>query len=151
MSAPLVIRPLRAEEMPFPVDLAAREDWNPSLHDGPAFRRADPQGFLGAWLGEEPVGCISAVSYGGAFGFIGFYIVAPEHRGQGYGLRLWQVGMARLAGQTIGLDGVVAQQDNYRRSGFVLAYSNIRFEAPGGMPFTPPPPVVPLADVPFAE
>ncbi|MFL5079170.1 MAG: GNAT family N-acetyltransferase, partial [Microvirga sp.] len=43
------------------------------------------------------------------------------------GLRLWQAGMARLEGRTVGLDGVVAQQANYARSGFVLAHRNIRF------------------------
>jgi Acetyltransferase (GNAT) domain len=39
--------------------------------------------------------------------------------------------MARLRGRIVGLDGVIAQQENYRRSGFVLAHRNIRF---GGIP-----------------
>jgi hypothetical protein len=39
--------------------------------------------------------------------------------------------MERLAGCTVGLDGVVAQQENYERSGFVLAHQNMRF---GGAP-----------------
>jgi hypothetical protein len=39
--------------------------------------------------------------------------------------------LERLAGYTVGLDGVVAQQSNYSRSGFVLAHRNIRF---GGEP-----------------
>jgi hypothetical protein len=34
--------------------------------------------------------------------------------------------MARLAGRNVGLDGVVAQQDNYRKSGFRLAWNNVR-------------------------
>ena len=36
--------------------------------------------------------------------------------------------MKRLAGCNIGLDGVWERQDNYRKSGFRFAYSNIRFE-----------------------
>jgi hypothetical protein len=36
--------------------------------------------------------------------------------------------MARLAGRVVGLDGVPAQQDNYRKSGFSLAWRNIRFQ-----------------------
>jgi hypothetical protein len=36
--------------------------------------------------------------------------------------------MERLAGRTIGPDGVVAQQDSYRLSGFELAWNNVRYE-----------------------
>ena len=62
-----------------------------------------------------------------SFGFLGLYIVAPAHRGRGYGLRLWQAGLEHLGGRSIGLDGVVAQQANYRRSGFTYAWPNFRF------------------------
>ena len=75
----------------------------------------------------ETVGCIAAVSYGGCFGFIGLYIVVPRWRGKGIGRLLWDAGMARLAGQVVGLDGVPAQQPFYRRSGFELAWQNMRF------------------------
>src|SRR5262249_28884205 len=48
------------------------------------------------------------------------------------GLAIWNAAMQRLAGHTVGLDGVVAQQGNYRKSGFAFAYNNIRFEGRGG-------------------
>lgn len=78
------------------------------------------------FIANEPVSSISVVRYGPGFGFLGFYIVRPDHRGRGHGLAAWTAGMAQLAGHTVGLDGVVAQQDNYRASGFVLAGNNQR-------------------------
>ena len=40
--------------------------------------------------------------------------------------------MAHLGFRTIGLDGVIDQQDNYRRSGFKLAHRNIRYQGING-------------------
>lgn len=123
------IRTMRPEDLSLALDWAAAEGWNPGLADAACFRAADPEGFLIAELDGEPIGCVSAVRYGDGFGFLGFYIVRPEFRGQGHGLALWQAAMARLQPGVVGLDGVVAQQDNYRRSGFVLAHRNIRYGA----------------------
>ncbi|KMO95511.1 GNAT family N-acetyltransferase [Streptomyces roseus] len=107
---------------------ADEEGWNPGDSDRFAFAVADPAGFLVGRIGGEPVACISAVRYGPDFGFIGFYIARPAYRGQGYGIRLWQAGMERLDGRLVGLDGVVDQQDNYRKSGFRSAWNNVRHE-----------------------
>ena len=102
-------------------------------------------------VGEEPVATISVVKYGRSFGFLGFYIVKAAYRGQGHGLRLWNAGMAYLSGRTVGLDGVVAQQHNYRKSGFVLAWRNIRFQGVAGKGGNADPQTVPLATLPFAD
>lgn len=115
-------------ELALAIDWAALEGWNPGVYDGDSFWAADPSGFLVGLLDGEPIACISAVQYDELFGFIGFYIVKPEYRGQGYGIRIWQAAIDKLAGRTIGLDGVVSQQDNYRRFGFQLAYRNIRYQ-----------------------
>ncbi|OKK17427.1 GCN5 family acetyltransferase [Streptomyces sp. CB00455] len=109
-------------------DWADEEGWNPGDSDRFAFAVADPGGFLVGRLGGRPVACVSAVRYGAGFGFIGFYIVRPSFRGQGHGIRLWRAAMERLDGRLIGLDGVVAQQDNYRKSGFRPAWNNVRYE-----------------------
>ncbi|NPT55589.1 GNAT family N-acetyltransferase [Paraburkholderia sp. 5N] len=110
------------------VEWAAAEGWNPGMHDAECFRAGDPNGFfIGEWRGE-PAACISAVAYGEHFGFIGLYIVKPEFRDRGFGMRVWQHGMDYLGNRNVGLDGVVAQQANYRKSGFRLAYRNIRFQ-----------------------
>ncbi|MFD4139324.1 GNAT family N-acetyltransferase [Streptomyces sp. NPDC058572] len=126
------IRNASARDIALMRDWAEEEGWNPGDSDRHAFAVADPAGFLVGRRSGEPLGCISAVRYGAGSGFIGFYITRPSVRGQGYGIQLWRAGMARLDGRVVGLDGVVDQQDNYRRSGFSHAWNNIRFEgAPG--------------------
>lgn len=121
------VRTMRPDEIHLAIELAAREGWNPGLHDAHCFAEADPAGFLIAEIDGRLAGCVSAVSYEGHFGFIGLYIVVPEWRGHGIGWQLWTQGMQRLAGHLVGLDGVPEQQDNYRKSGFVLAWRNVRY------------------------
>ncbi|MGR9100950.1 MAG: GNAT family N-acetyltransferase, partial [Gammaproteobacteria bacterium] len=127
-NAPFTIKTMSREELNFAIDLAYAEGWNPGLDDASSFYTADPEGFLVGCLGDRPVGCISAVSYGRSFGFLGLYIVVPEYRGKGYGKELWNTAVERLKGRCIGLDGVVEQQENYKKRGFLFAYRNIRFE-----------------------
>ncbi|WP_405193576.1 GNAT family N-acetyltransferase [Streptomyces anulatus] len=134
MPNPFEITAARAEDIVTLGEWAHEESWNPGLHDGGVFFATDPGGFLFGRLDGEPVTSVSVVRYGSDHGFLGFYLTRPHLRGQGYGLRTWQAGTARLAGRTVGLDGVPAQQDNYRRSGFRTCWSNARFEG------TPPPP-----------
>ena len=127
MSGSIDIRPMTRPELDIAIDWAADDGWNPGILDGDAFYAADPEGFLMAWRGGEPIASISVVQYGERFGFLGFYICRPEHRGKGFGWAVWQAGLARLEGCAVGLDGVVDQQGNYRKSGFVLAHRNVRF------------------------
>ncbi len=143
------IRAMTRKEINLAIEWAASEGWNPGLYDADSFFAADPGGFLVGELGGEPIATISVVKYGRTFGFLGFYIVKPEHRGKGYGLRIWNAGMASLEGRNVGLDGVVDQQDNYRKSGFKLAYRNVRFEGVTGEMSGDPLPVIELSRVPF--
>ena len=71
-------------------------------------------------------------------------------RGRGYGLRLWNAAIAHAGARIIGLDGVVAQQENYKKSGFTLAYANVRYAGTLVARASPPASVVPLSEVPFA-
>lgn len=122
-----LIRTLEMAEVEQLIDWAAAEGWNPGLDDAATFRAADPEGFIGAFVGGEMVAGISAVAYGATYGFIGLYISREGRRGQGHGKAVWDAGLARLAGRTIGLDGVDEQFENYRRKGFAPAYRTIRF------------------------
>ena len=123
----LSIRTLSLDEVALLVDWAADEGWNPGLHDAALFQVADPDGFIGGFIGDELVAGISAVEYGDSFGFIGLYISHPDHRGKGFGKAVWNAGMDRLNGRVIGLDGVPEQQANYRSKGFVEAYGTTRY------------------------
>ena len=130
------IRPLTYAEMSIPLSWAAREGWNPGLDDADPFWHSDPESFFGGFIGDNPAAVISAVRYGDHFGFLGFYIVAPDYRGQGYGYRIWQHALRRLHGRNIGLDGVVAQQGNYGKSGFISAHRNVRYQGSTALPAT---------------
>jgi GNAT superfamily N-acetyltransferase len=146
-----LIRTMRRAELDISVAWAAAEGWNPGRHDADCFYAADPGGFLIGLLDDEPISVLSVVKYGERFGFLGFYIVKPEYRGRGYGMQIWNAGLAYLAGRTIGLDGVVAQQGNYAKSGFTLAYRNIRFRGRATGDRQPAPQTVPLSALPFDE
>ncbi|HYF07575.1 MAG TPA: GNAT family N-acetyltransferase [Acetobacteraceae bacterium] len=149
----LAIRSMTRADLDLAVEWAAQEGWNPGLRDADAFFATDPEGFLLAEHEGEPVGCISAVRYGDTFGFLGFYIVRPGHRGRGFGLALWRAAMARFDDRVVGLDGVVAQQENYRKSGFALVHRNVRYGA--ARPVAPTPAsgftVAPITRSSFAE
>ncbi|MEQ1944201.1 GNAT family N-acetyltransferase [Mesorhizobium sp. VNQ89] len=127
MQTSRIVRALHMAEVGTLVDWAAGEGWNPGLHDAAAFRAADPQGFLGAFVDGEMLAGICAIRYGVSYGFVGLYISRPDHRGEGHGKAVWEAGMARLSGRIVGLDGVDTQFENYRSKGFVPAYRTIRF------------------------
>jgi GNAT superfamily N-acetyltransferase len=118
---------MRPGEVAVAVEWAAAEGWNPGHRDAECFALVDPEGFLIGEVDGEPAAVISNVNYNGRLAFLGFYIVRPDLRGRGFGLRMWHAALAHAGARTTGLDGVVAQQANYRKSGFVLAYRNIRF------------------------
>lgn len=124
--AALDIRTAGARDIEMMRAWAVEEGWDQGLQDRHAFAAADPRGFLVGSVDGKPVACIAAIRYGDGHGFIGYFIARPEERGKGYGLTLFRAAMDRLAGRLVGLDGVPAQQDNYRRSGFHTAWENCR-------------------------
>lgn len=145
------IQSMSRSELDIAVEWAADEGWNPGIYDADCFFAADPNGFLIGMLKDKPVAVISVVKYNSNFGFLGFFIVKPEYRGKGYGLKIWNEGMKYLKGCNVGLDGVTAQQDNYRKSGFELAHQNIRYEGRGPGSVEMPKGIVGLNEISLEE
>ena len=144
------IRTMRPDEIAIAVDWAAAKGWNPGLADAACFASADPEGFLIGELDGKPAATVSCVNYGARFAFLGFYIVREDLRGRGYGLRIWNAAIAHAGMRVIGLDGVTAQQENYRKSGFALAYANVRYGGTVAAPAALRADVIALSDVPMA-
>ncbi len=116
------------EDLAYMLSLAALEGWAPGLHDAKAFYRADPSGFFIGKLNGRRVGCISNVCYNQEFAFLGLYIVEKAFRKKGFGMKLWKHAMQYANDRCVGLDGVVQEQENYKKSGFSLYYRNRRYE-----------------------
>lgn len=153
----LSIRQLRRGELDLVVDWAAGEGWNPGLSDAEIFWQTDPDGYCGVEYQGDLVASGSIVSYDGRYGFMGFFIVRPDLRGQGIGTHLWfhrrDLLKSRLdEGASIGMDGVFEMQDWYRRGGFQFTHRNLRMQGHGEALSASKrqPEVIPLSDLPFA-
>lgn len=138
------IRRASRADLDIMIEWAAEEGWNPGLGDAGPFWAADPEGYWVADGEGAPVAAISLARYNESFGFLGFFITRPDHRGRGIGRQLWQQAMSVADRRIVGLDGVVAQQENYSRSGFVYAHANIRY---GGIIDVVEPPGADLLEV----
>ena len=152
----LSFRAMIRPELDLALDWAAKEGWNPGLHDANAFWAADPDGFLVAEQRGQVVGVASIVSYDARFGFIGLFIVRPDARKQGIGRALWTEALSSLRARllpgstNLGLDGVAALRPFYEKHGFQFHTRHVRFEG-RGVKSPPPNGVAPAARVPFAS
>lgn len=148
---------MTAAEVERLVGWAEEEGWNPGLADASTFYAADPDGFLALELDGEMIGGGAIVRHHADFGFMGLFIIRPEHRGQGLGRTLWYARRDRLAsrlspGGTIGLDGVQAMCGFYARGGFRTATRHIRFQlARCAPPPDDPSQTVPVGSVPWEQ
>jgi GNAT superfamily N-acetyltransferase len=108
------------------------EEWNPGNqgHDlNQVYYNLDPDNFFVGTIAEDGcpdkekvVGIVSAVRYGKDSAWVGFYIVAPEYRGKGYGLAVFQHALNQVEDRPcVGLDAVPEQVHNYKKSGFTIS------------------------------
>jgi len=130
------IRQMTRTELDVAVEWARVEGWNPGLHDADVFWQTDPLGYLALERNGEMIGSGSTVSYGGKFGFMGFFIVRADLRSHGLGRELWYARrnqlLARLdSNATIGMDGVFDMQSFYAKGGFKFSHRNLRMQGFG--------------------
>jgi GNAT superfamily N-acetyltransferase len=125
--ANLTISNMSQTEVETAIKWAKAEGWNPGIHDGECFYHTDPKGFYAAKLDGKIVGTVSIVKYSEDFAFAGFYIVLPEFRGHGIGLKIHQFVTNKTRNLNLGIDGVVNMQSRYEQAGLKTAYTNTRY------------------------
>jgi hypothetical protein len=106
-------------------------------------------------LDGQLVGGGSIVSYEGLYGFMGFFIVHPKHRGQGLGNTLWHLRLQKLVDRlrspaVIGMHGVFDMQAYYAKGGFEFSTRDLRFKGVGRTGQSPPG-IEQLSTLPFAH
>jgi len=133
---------------------AADEGWNPGLQDLQRAYQADAQAFVALRRENQIVGGGAIISYDGAFGFMGLFIMHKELRRQGFGTHLWHWRRDHLldrlsSGAAIGMDGVYEMVPFYERGGFQPAYRHVRYQGTAtGQPHAD---VIALSTDDFAE
>ncbi len=145
----IVIRKALPGEVPVFIDRAAKEGWNPGIHDGECFYAVDPDGWFVASCGDMIIGTIVLTNYDEMFSFGGFFTIKEEFRHTGLGWRLWNSVRDHCGDRTLGIDGVYEMQDSYsKNSGFRFVYRNIRWEGRAGGSIDEG--LVAAGDLPFA-
>jgi hypothetical protein len=133
---------------------AAAEGWNPGLHDIDIAWSYDPDAFIALRKDDELAGGGAIISYEGAAGFMGLFIMRADLRRQGLGRILWHERLRRLRARLrpdapIGMDGVFEMAPFYEAGGFQYLYRDLRFE--GTAQGARDPAAVPLDQVPWPD
>ena len=129
MNPEFKIRPVQPVDIPVINNWARSEGFAPGEGDIGIYRQTDRQGIWTGCLGEDPVGCIAGIRYNHAYGFIGLYIVRPDQRGRGYGVRLWREALDHLHDVScVGLEAAENRIDDYSDWGFQPASTTTRWQ-----------------------
>ncbi|WP_408073456.1 GNAT family N-acetyltransferase [Legionella pneumophila] len=147
-----LIETMNQDEVNLAITWAAREGWNPGIHDATCFYQTDPHGFFAGKLNGKTIAIGSAVIYDEFFVFCGFYMVDKPYREQGFGLELTKARLAYIGNRNAGIDGVINMLDKYARIGYQLAHNNARYCLNKTIkPMSSEPHIVPLNQIDFSQ
>jgi len=121
------VRRVSVDEWQAVLGWARQEGWDLGEEDQVSFFNADPEGFFVGYLNGHPTASVSVVNHSDRYAHIGHYLVDPQRRGEGWGLRTWNTALEHAGDRVMGGDGMLAQEANYRKSGLITYYRTIRF------------------------
>ena len=129
----IVVKKLAYQDLETLMSWASQEGWNPGKNDAKVFWDTDPDGFYGCFFEDKLIAGGAIISYNGAYGFMGLFIVHSDYRNDGIGRKLWHFRRDMLISRlqpnaSIGMDGVLAMQLFYCKGGFNIAYRDERYE-----------------------
>ena len=123
------IRHLVQDDIDLVTEWSRNEGFAPGLDDINIYRNTDRQGLWVGCLDDIPIGTISAVKYNNDYGFIGLYLVLKEHRGKGYGLKLWGNALSHMRDiKCVGLEAAPNRVSDYEKSGFKFSSITTRWK-----------------------
>ncbi|MGB0894909.1 MAG: GNAT family N-acetyltransferase [Parashewanella sp.] len=132
MTNQLVIRKASSSEVQVLFQRIVEEGWNPGVYDIQAYTDNRNMHFFCGLINDEIVSAISVCIYDVDYAFAGCYVVLdPSQRGKGYGVELARYLLSYMDENGIavsGLDGVLAQIQNYEQCGYREAYLHRRFQ-----------------------
>ena len=117
-----VSRASSLDDLRWVISTCREEGWTTRGKDPECYFSADMSSnfFIGELEGKK-ISCIAVHEFGDRYCRIGNFIVVPQYRGKGYGLRTWKHAMGAVGGEqrNIVLDSVVDMVDKYEtRNGF---------------------------------
>jgi len=108
--------------------MAKKELWNPGLHDSKIFPMVDKEGWFIGEINGNPICCINCVKWNDDYGYISHYICDKNHRGKGYGIKIWKVGMKHIEScKNLALDAEKSMSANFEKSGFKPEFISTRY------------------------
>lgn len=116
------IRTLRRDDVPAAKRLSEQAGWNQTAADWRRLLELAPDDCFAGVVDGEVVATSTLVTYGGTAGWIGMVLVDEDHRGQGFGTRIFQRALEAGTDRelaAIGLDATDAGRAVYRKRGFV--------------------------------